>query len=616
MESEKRLKLRRILVENYKSIRVADLERPNNLTIFVGRNNSGKSNLLDALYFLKQGTASLQAALVSRGAGFRDLVHRKSNVQAQLVLSFDIPSDTRHWLLETIFAGSSHLSPEAAFATEFLNPLNYRLTFTVGQFQEELATGHPVSQGVDLCVLKIAGNLTTSSVHWPQGGLPLACRSLPGNRANTIPLMATTSSTATYLGLRAAREQAIPEPSLAFLIEAVSEEIAGIEWISPIRRSQAALGLSEQKELDAEASNLAGVLHTLYANEPKKFENIVAEAQRIAPSILDIAPRMEGNTTVLSFREKGESQNVRYRLDQVSFGLRTALTIMTKVLCAEPGSWICLEEPETHLHLEAQAVLYDFLQRESEQKRIFVATHSPVLASLAPIECVWLVRRSEHQPWCTNICRVDADSTGEIIRELGIKPSYNFEADAVVFIEDRLGPQIYDVWAKKQGLGGRVQFIGAEGWNNMEYFANAKVIGSRRVKTQVFVIFDGDTERGDKNKKIKQRLIGELQLPDNHVFNLGQSEVEGYLLDPTAILDAFPELPRAVSKDKLEEFLVAFRGRRDQKRAFDELFKTYRLGRFSAQRAAQIARSMKATPKDLVSIFQVIRKELGSIAEK
>jgi putative ATP-dependent endonuclease of the OLD family len=611
MQPKTRLNLCRILVENYKSIRIADLEQPNNLTIFVGKNNSGKSNLLDALYFLKQATISLKAAVDLRGTGLRDLILRKSEVPVHLVLSFDIPPDTRRWLLDKVFAGASQLSPEAAFATSFLNPLDYRLTFTADQFQEELSTGHPISQGEDICLLKIAGNVTVNSVYLPRGGLPLACQSLPANRANTIPLTATMSSGGACLGLRAAKQQTIPEPSLAYLVDAVSDEIEGIEWISPIRRSQAALGLSEQTELDAEASNLAGVLHTLYVNDRTKFETVLAEAQRIAPSLLDIVPRVSGSTTVLSFRERGEPENVRYRLDQVSFGLRTALAIMTKVLCAKPGSWVCLEEPETHLHPEAQAVLYDFLQRESQEKRIFAATHSSVFASLAPIECVWLVKRSEEQPWSTEICRVDSNSTDTIIRELGVKPSYNFEADAVVFIEDKLGTQIYDVWAEKEGLGGRVQFIGAEGWNNMEYFANAKIIRSRRVETEVFVIFDGDTDRGNKNKKIKERLVAELGIPETHVLTLGQSELEGYLLDPVAILDAFPELPRSVSKNELEEFLAVWRGRRDQKRAFDELFKTYGLGRFDAERGAEIARSMQAPPKDLVMILRKIKKEIG-----
>jgi hypothetical protein len=143
------------------------------------------------------------------------------------------------------------------------------------------------------------------------------------------------------------------------------------------------------------------------------------------------------------------------------------------------------------------------------------------------VDAVWLVKRSQDAPHITEIQRVDDREVGQVIQELGIKPSYNFDADAVVFIEDKLGAPIYDIWARREGFGGRIQFIGAEGWNNMDYFANAKIIASRRVNTKVFVIFDGDTERGQRNKQIKKRLVAELKLPEGHIFTLAQSEQRG-----------------------------------------------------------------------------------------
>lgn len=172
MQSDTSLKLRRILIENYKSIRVADLEKPGNLIIFIGKNNSGKSNFLDALYFLKQATVNLKAAVDFRGTGIRDLAFQKSDVPVHLGLSFDIPPERRRWLLETIFAGSPLLSPNAASTTSFLNPLNYRFTFAADQFQEELTTGHPIPDGQDVCLLRIAGNLSSHTVYWPKGDSP------------------------------------------------------------------------------------------------------------------------------------------------------------------------------------------------------------------------------------------------------------------------------------------------------------------------------------------------------------------------------------------------------------------------------------------------------------
>jgi hypothetical protein len=280
------------------------------------------------------------------------------------------------------------------------------------------------------------------------------------------------------------------------------------------------------------------------------------------------------------------------------------------VVCAQPGSWVCIEEPEIHLHPDAQAKLFDFIMRQSTAKRILVATHSPVIASCASIDSVLLVSRDSDDASVSTVSSVDVINIPRILDELGIKPSYNFEADALIFIEDKNGASIFEGWAKQVGLDGRVQFVGAEGWNNMNYFANAKIIRSRRVRTQVFVIFDGDTERGPRSRKIKERLVTELELPEDHILTLAQSEVEGYLLSPKPILAAFPGLARIMSEEELEKFLVPYRGRRNQRGALEELFKVSGIGHYDSAAGTKIAQQLKDVPADIKSFLLSVSKSI------
>ena len=61
------LKLRRLVVANYRSIKRIELDHLDNMVWLAGRNNAGKSNLLDAFQFLADAATSFEHALASRG---------------------------------------------------------------------------------------------------------------------------------------------------------------------------------------------------------------------------------------------------------------------------------------------------------------------------------------------------------------------------------------------------------------------------------------------------------------------------------------------------------------------------------------------------------------------
>ena len=65
--------LRRISILNYKNVASADLELSPKMNCFIGRNGEGKTNVLDAIYFLslcKSSTTSMDAACIRHGEDF------------------------------------------------------------------------------------------------------------------------------------------------------------------------------------------------------------------------------------------------------------------------------------------------------------------------------------------------------------------------------------------------------------------------------------------------------------------------------------------------------------------------------------------------------------------
>ena len=97
------MKIKRLVIENFKSIERIELVEPNPFTVFVGPNGSGKSNIFEALEFFITDSDSSRGARLYGGANY--LQNRLLTLSSY---SFEIMSDL---FLQTR-ASSSYLSIE------------------------------------------------------------------------------------------------------------------------------------------------------------------------------------------------------------------------------------------------------------------------------------------------------------------------------------------------------------------------------------------------------------------------------------------------------------------------------------------------------------------------
>ena len=128
----------------------------------------------------------------------------------------------------------------------------------------------------------------------------------------------------------------------------------------------------------------------------------------------------------------------------------------------------------------------------------------------------------------------------DVIEQLGVKPSFSFEADAIVFVEQADHVPIFEIWAKKFNFHVKIQFLDAEGAATLHYFANTRIALSSFVHTTVFAVFGNGSEMAGRTRK---RIVEQLNLPAQQVFTLDFPDLEGYLLDPAALKRAFPAMP-------------------------------------------------------------------------
>ena len=591
------LSLQRLVVCNYKSIRRIELVALNNIALLMGRNNAGKSNCLDAFKFLSEAALSFERAVASRGVDLSDIIHRKRADETIEFLFEFVPAPAKRIdFIHRLFTGNPNLPGPDAANSNFLSTLILKVALNREGFTEELSTPN-VAGDRSFVIFALTG--TPHSLIATGGQLETLCKRCGGELpAEPVPLQSKAESLLPYR-LRLGRpEGAEAYPISLELADAVQQQFANLEWADPLRQMPTSSPILGEHKLTPDVSNLPDVLHWLYNNKPKQFRRIEAEVAKLVPHMGKLYTPTIQNAATLGLIDDSDEELV-YSMNQMSFGTRSVVAVVAKVILAKPGAWVCIEEPETYLHPKAQLGLFQFLREEARGKRIFVATHSTAIAASCPLSSLFIVQRDAENS--TVAAAVTPTSAYEVIEQLGVKPSFSFEAEAIVFVEQADHVPIFEAWAAKFGFHVKVQFLDAEGACTLHYFANTRIALSNFVHTLVFAVFGNGSEMASRTKKA---IVEQLELPPEQVVTTDFPEVEGYLLDAKAILRAFPAI--TLSPAALEIRLDPARTLPDQKKALSELLTQFRIGDYDNRLGALIAEAMDEIPACVRQLFEQI----------
>ena len=93
------MKIKRLVIENFKSIERIELIEPNPFTVFVGPNGSGKSNIFEALEFFNLSARTNRGTVESLFGGKEYFINRKSNSDT-IKIEFDLEGSSRIRLVQ------------------------------------------------------------------------------------------------------------------------------------------------------------------------------------------------------------------------------------------------------------------------------------------------------------------------------------------------------------------------------------------------------------------------------------------------------------------------------------------------------------------------------------
>jgi predicted ATPase len=404
--------IRRVRIKGYKSLRDVEVEL-NQLTVCIGPNAAGKSNLFDALSLL-----SRMATLGDLNSAFAE--HRGAPLEAFFYGAEGIESLFKHKAIQFTIEVDVELSPQIIRETNLQtsNPqlnedenyaLGYSLTVemqtnsgSLSVVNEELVGLDPknLAPKEDKLFLKRSEESQLRRIPQPLAEqLKFSLAVKPDEIAISPPFPAWT----TY-----------PE------VAAFSKELSSWQFyqLQP-EAMRANIPLRKTDTVSPSGANLAAFYNTLRVEEPQQYR-ILERALRTIFNIktVEIEPDHQGMLQ-MSIVEEG----TRHAIRVASEGTLRVLALLAIVspMSLENTTTIGYEEPENGVHPRRLKLIADLFKNVAEgnrQTQVLINTHSPVLPGYFEPESVLICRKQKGQTRFIPLSQIASNGYGEDTEEL------------------------------------------------------------------------------------------------------------------------------------------------------------------------------------------------------
>jgi predicted ATPase len=363
-----------LAVKNYKSLR--DIQfRPRALSVLVGPNSSGKSNLFDALRFTRDTVTVGQKAILARG-GFNTIVWSGDSSQR---ITFEIHGELKWNGKASKFQYFRELSDN------LFNVSGNREYFKIQE-----------------------GNEYRTLLDFPDTNRNASLYSLDGQPLGAVGHQPGGSDLQQFLS-RPAENQ-----SLGFF----ADYVRSWEVYDPTPSLiHAPVSAKRDLKLAPHGENLGGVLLTIRSEYPDILRLIEEHLHTLIPESRNLLSLLtEKGKTYPGLEE--DQLSSRIPASSMSAGTLRFLAFLAALYSPEAPPLVCFEEPENNIHPRALELLVEILKTASLKRQVIISTHSPYLLNFMNADSVFVFEKKQTETIIT-----EAGSTKELnslLRKVGL----------------------------------------------------------------------------------------------------------------------------------------------------------------------------------------------------
>ncbi|MDD4029369.1 MAG: AAA family ATPase [Caldisericia bacterium] len=341
--------IRSLHVANYRTLKSFRIDSILPFTVFLGKNGSGKSTILDSLSFLSNCITNGLKNTCKKKGGIHELLSKDSSESLMIQVEL-YDDDTQESLWYSLYVaqenGNPYVKKECVTQSEDATPILLFESGTGMLCYSHNGVSHEQSENLvskDVVALSIFGSL---------------------GRFEECHLI------------------------YQFLLHLRVFDFQ----VHTLRQTPS---YEQEFSLSQTGDNIANVLYTIQNHHPDIYYKIIQYLQEHIPSLEKIEARYDPllNINQIFMTDKGFPQPIG--VNYISSGIIKMLAYYILLLQPNEHSFIGLEEPENYIHPSFISDLAEFCRESSEAKQIAIATHSPFFVNAMNPGEVWACKRNE-----------------------------------------------------------------------------------------------------------------------------------------------------------------------------------------------------------------------------
>lgn len=396
------MKLTSFTCHNFKSLRRIHME-PGNLSVVVGANAAGKSNLADAIDFLSEVYRHGLEVAVARKGGYENIAFRRMR-RSKGDLSFEIVIEIPSAESKRFLPPAVHL-PDLRFLHRFslvARGYSIRAEFLVTSERLEVRGHAKDNWQLIATVTRDEENVIAVRAPKPGSGVPGIDRDVRRFLDfSDLRYIADKRQTLAQTELLASSVGRYTIGLYPFIRAASGIRVFRL---SPSKTREFGVP-TPRAELDATGENLPAVVDLLQKESPSEWKLVMEAMRTILPDLRGIHVSYTTSRTLgLDFEEQGVGRP--WTVAEVSDGTIQTLALLATIF--DPRySALVIEEPENSVHPWVIRNILRACKDASKHKQILITTHSPIVMNAVKPGQVYVIWRENGESHVAPLSKLD-----------------------------------------------------------------------------------------------------------------------------------------------------------------------------------------------------------------